>query len=393
MTERADLEPASHWVDERPLPPPAPMASPLGGPWRIFAARFARHRLAVISAGLLLLLYASLPFAELIAPYGPNERHIGHIHAPPQPVRLLHEGWPGLPFVYATTKRVDLTSFRRIYTPDRTRPQPLRLMCKGSPYRLMGLVPWDRHLLCAPEGSTLFLLGTDRLGRDIFSRIVHGARISLTIGLAGIALSMVLGVTIGGLAGYFGGVVDAGVQRVTEILRSLPELPLWMALAAAIPATWPPIMTFFAMTLILGLLDWPGLARAVRGRFLALREEDFVIAARLMGASRRRIIFGHMAPHMTSHLIASASLSVPGMILGETALSFLGLGLRPPIVSWGVMLTEAQNLGAVELYPWLLLPVVPVMLTVLAFNFLGDGLRDAADPHSLPGGLPGGPRA
>jgi peptide/nickel transport system permease protein len=237
------------------------------------------------------------------------------------------------------------------------------------------------HLVCPAEGGTLFLLGTDRLGRDLLSRILYGARISLTIGLLGITLSFILGITIGGLAGYYGGWVDNIAQRVIEVFRSFPEIPLWMSLSAILPVTWSPMWIYFGITIILGLLDWPGLARAVRPKLLALREEDFCTAAQLMGASPARIIGRHLLPSFTSHLIASATLSIPAMILGETALSFLGLGLRPPITSWGVLLAEAQNINVVALYPWLMLPVIPVIIVVLAFNFLGDGLRDAADPY------------
>ena len=227
----------------------------------------------------------------------------------------------------------------------------------------------------------MFLLGTDRLGRDMLSRILYGARISLTVGLIGIAISFFLGIVLGGLSCYYGGWVDSVVQRLIEIIRSFPELPLWMALSAALPVTWSPILVYFGITIILGLFDWTGLARAVRSKLLSLREEDFATAAVLMGAKPKRVIFRHLLPSFTSHLIASATLSIPSMILGETALSFLGLGLRPPITSWGVLLNEAQNINVVALYPWLMLPVVPVIVVVLAFNFLGDGLRDAADPY------------
>jgi peptide/nickel transport system permease protein len=285
------------------------------------------------------------------------------------------------PFVYPYQFKFNLETFRRDYTIDRTTPQPIRFLCRGDAYEFWGLWTFDRHLVCPPENGTMFLLGTDRLGRDLFSRILYGARISLTIGIVGIAVSFTLGLFFGGLAGYMGGWVDNVIQRMIEILRSLPELPLWLALSAALPANWSPLLIFFGITIILGLLDWPGLARAVRSKLLSLREEDFVKAAELMGASKRRIITRHLIPNFMSHLIASATLSIPSMILGETALSFLGLGLRPPITSWGVLLNEAQNLAAVQLHPWLLFPIVPVVIVVLAFNFMGDGLRDAADPY------------
>jgi peptide/nickel transport system permease protein len=238
------------------------------------------------------------------------------------------------------------------------------------------------RIICPPEDGELFLLGSDRLGRDILSRIIYGARLSMTIGLIGVAVSFTIGMVLGGMAGYFGGWLDAVVQRAIEVFRSLPELPIWLALSAAVPIHWGPISVFAIISVILGLLDWPGLARAVRSKFLALREEDYVRAAELMGASPARIIMRHMMPNFMSHLIASASLSIPAMILGETALSFLGLGLRPPAVSWGMMLNDALNLTAVEIYPWLLFPMVPVILAVLAFSFVGDGLRDALDPYS-----------
>jgi peptide/nickel transport system permease protein len=239
----------------------------------------------------------------------------------------------------------------------------------------------DVHLICPAENGQLFLLGTDRLGRDMLSRIIYGARVSLTIGLFGVAVSFILGIVIGGIAGYRGGVIDLVVQRIIEVLQSLPSIPLWLALAAIMPVTWSPLLVYFGITIILGLLDWTGLARAVRSKLLALREEDYVLAAQLMGARTSRIIGRHLVPGFMSHLIASATISIPGMILGETALSFLGLGLRPPITSWGVLLNEAQNINVVALYPWLMLPVLPVILVILAFNFLGDGLRDAADPY------------
>jgi peptide/nickel transport system permease protein len=349
--------------------------------WRIMWWKFRRHKLAVISGLLLLVMYLSIMVTDVIAPYNLHSRHIDFIYAPPQGLHLFHEGALVGPFVYGFDYRLNMENLRREYRPDPGDIQRLRFLCAGDGYSFWGLFESRFHLVCPAEGGSMFLLGTDRLGRDMLSRILHGARISLTIGLFGIAISFVLGITIGGLAGYYGGLVDTITQRVIEVVRSFPEIPLWMSLSAILPVTWSPIWVYFGITIILGMLDWPGLARAVRSKLLALREEDFCTAAQLMGASPARIIGRHLLPSFTSHLIASATLSVPAMILGETALSFLGLGLRPPVTSWGVLLSEAQNINVVALYPWLMMPVVPVILVVLAFNFLGDGLRDAADPY------------
>ena len=366
---------------ERETPTPAQLRYAQAPHWRLIWWRFRRHRLAVLSGGVLLLLYLSILVSEVLAPYALDARHSDFIHAPPQPVHLFQDGhWVG-PFVYGLHYQLDMRNLQRVYSEDRDQVQPIRYLCHGDRYRFWSIAESDLHLFCPAEGGTLFLLGTDRLGRDMLSRLIYGTRVSLTIGLLGVALSFALGISIGGAAGYYGGWVDTVTQRVIEIIRSFPELPLWLALSAALPVTWSPLLVYFGITLILGLLDWTGHARAVRSKFLALREEEFVQAAWLMGASPSRIIFRHMLPSFASHLIASATLAIPSMILGETALSFLGLGLRAPIASWGVLLNEALNINVVVLYPWLMLPVVPVLVTVLAFNFLGDGLRDAADPY------------
>jgi peptide/nickel transport system permease protein len=298
-------------------------------------------------------------------------------------VHWFHDGEFVGPFVYPVTKTmvIDADTFEERWVEDTDTPQPLRFFCSGDAYDWLGLIRIDFHFVCPPRDGVFFWLGADRFGRDVWSRMIYGARISLTVGLVGVTLSFMLGIVIGGLAGYYGGLVDAAVQRVIEILRSFPELPLWMALSAALPADWDMVWIYFGLTLILALLDWPSLARAVRSKLLSLREEDFATAAYLMGARPRRIIARHLLPSFASHLIASASLSIPGMILAETALSYLGLGLDSPAVSWGVLLKEATDFTTVVLYPWLIYPMVPVIVVVLAFNFLGDGLRDAADPY------------
>jgi peptide/nickel transport system permease protein len=342
---------------------------------------FRQHKVALVSGIFLVLVYLSILISEFLAPYNLHSRNTDFIYAPPISIHITRDGSLVRPYVYGQTMTLDMTTLRREYTDNVSDIQPIRFFCRGDAYKFWGLIESDLHLVCPAEGGQLFLLGTDRLGRDVLSRTIYGARISLTIGILGVMLSFFLGIIIGGLAGYRGGVFDMLVQRITEVLQSIPSIPLWMALATIIPLTWSPLLVYVGITVILSLLDWTGLARAVRSKLLSLREEDYVVAAQLLGANSNRVIRRHMIPGFMSHLIASATLTVPGMILGETALSFLGIGLRPPITSWGILLTEARSINIIALYPWLLFPVVPVILVILAFNFLGDGLRDAADPY------------
>ncbi len=344
--------------------------------------KFKKHKLALASAIFLGALYVMIAFVEFLAPYNLHTRNVDFIYSPPQAIRLFHNGDFIGPFVYGRKMTLDMDTLRRVYVDQKDQIEPLRFFCSGDRYKFWGVIATDVHLVCPAKGGQMFLLGTDRLGRDVLSRILYGARISLTIGVIGIVISFTLGIVIGGLAGYHGGVFDLIVQRIIEVLQSIPSIPLWMALAAIMPITWSPMLIYLGITAILGLLDWTGLARAVRSKLLSLREEDYVLAAQLMGANSRRIIGRHLIPGFMSHLIATATMSIPGMILGETALSFLGLGLRPPITSWGILLTEARSVSVIVFYPWLLFPIIPVILVVLAFNFLGDGLRDVADPYS-----------
>ncbi len=352
--------------------------------WQLMWWRFRRHRLALASTVVIILFYLVALFCEFLAPFDPSAYTADYTYAPPQRIHFWENGeFQGRPFVYGYTAERDPETLEMMYESDPTKKYLLYFFVEGTPYKMWDLFDSNLHLfgIKDPEG-TLYLLGSDRNGRDLFTRILYGARISLSIGLIGVLLALVLGILIGGISGYYGGFVDNVLQRLIEFLRSIPSIPLWLALSAALPTGWSALRVYFGITIILSLIGWTDLARVVRGRFLSLREEDFVLAASLYGVSEIRIILRHMVPSFLSHIIASLTLAIPTMILSETALSFLGVGLRPPIVSWGVLLKEAQNIQSLQFAPWLFLPGVFVVVTVLAFNFMGDGLRDAADPYA-----------
>ncbi|SFZ86595.1 peptide/nickel transport system permease protein [Devosia enhydra] len=381
MTDTAHLPPSG--LDHADINPKSQQIA-VAGQWRLFWLKFLKHRLAVASLVVVLFLYLVALLADFIAPYDPNATNARFTYAPPQALGLFLDGGFA-PHVDGLEMTLNTESMRREFSSDPENPVRIGLFVPTQPYALFGVIPMDRKLIGPLEPgprASMFLFGADRLGRDIFSRVVHGSRISLSIGLVGVAVSLVLGVLIGGVSGYFGGVVDTVIQRVIEFLRSIPTIPLWMGLAAAIPVSWPPLQTYFVITVIVSLIGWTSLAREVRGKFLSLRNEDFVTAARLDGMSELGIITNHLVPSFMSHIIATLTLAIPTMILAETALSFLGIGLQPPIVSWGTLLQEAQNIRAVAQAPWLLfVPGTAIVLAVLSLNFLGDGLRDAADPY------------
>ncbi|MFI5033218.1 MAG: ABC transporter permease [Reyranellales bacterium] len=350
--------------------------------WKLVWWRFRRHHLAMASAGLLILLYLIVLFPSFFSTQDPERTDARQAFIPVQSIHLFADGkWA--PWVPAIAGKRNPTTLRMEWTTDTKKRVPIHFLGAGPHWKVLGLIPTNIHLIVAADpNQRIFLLGSDRLGRDQWSRIMHGTQTSMTVGLVAVALSVILGVVLGGISGYVGGRTDQVIQRIIELLQSVPTIPIWLALSAALPRDWTPIQVFFAITVILSLVGWTTLGREVRGRFLALREEDFVLAARLAGCSRMRIILRHMVPTFISHIIATSSLAIPVMIINETSLSFLGLGIRPPAISWGVLLQEAQNIQTLALAPWLLIPGLVVIVSVLAFNLVGDGLRDAADPYS-----------
>jgi peptide/nickel transport system permease protein len=353
--------------------------------WQLMWWRFRRHKVALISGIVLIFIYSVVLFAEFLAPFPADAVNAKYLYAPPQRLHFFDttNGVNLDLYVYGYKSTIDPQAGRRVFTIDTTQKIGIRPFVHGFPYTILGVIHTDIHLLGPVDpDQPMYLLGADRLGRDMMSRMIFGTRISMSIGLVGVAISLLLGILLGGISGYYGGTVDTIIQRIIEFLRSIPTIPLWMGLAAALPMNWPPQRVYFGITIIISLIGWTGLARVVRGRFLAMREEEFVMAAELDGASELRIILRYMVPSFLSHIIAATTLAIPAMILAETSLSFLGLGLRPPVVSWGTLLKDAQSVRSVLTAPWQLLPAVAVVVAVLALNFLGDGLRDASDPYS-----------
>jgi peptide/nickel transport system permease protein len=357
------------------------------GPWRLVFGKLVRQKVAMFAGALIFVLYMIGLTAEILAPGLPETSRPQYTYAPPQGFSLFvtkPDGSSEFNFhVKGYKVEIDKVALRRTFVVDDSKVVPVGFFVKGPAYNLWGMFPMDRHLIGPINpNDPMYLLGADRLGRDVLSRLIYGTRVSMSIGLVGVCMSLILGVVIGSISGFYGGWVDLAIQRVIEVVSAMPTIPLWLGLAAAIPLTWSPLTVYFVITIIVSLLGWTSLAREVRGRFLALRGEDFVTAAKLDGSSEKRLIFRHILPSLTSHILAVVTLAVPTMIVAETSLSFLGIGLKPPVVSWGVLLQDAQNIRTVATAPWLLMwPALAVVTAVLSFNFFGDGLRDAADPY------------
>lgn len=350
--------------------------------WDLMWLKFRRNKLAVISGWVVLVVYLAVLFADFLSPYPIAEKNQDYVNAPPMVVRFVHEGRLTRPFVYGYKQEIDRKTYLRHYTPDPSKRYVIRFLVHRGEYDFYGLFRTSLRLFGVDEGGAIFLLGTDRFGQDMYSRILAGARVTLTAGLLGVVISLVLGSVLGTLSGFYGGTVDMILQRIIEFLRSFPQIPLWLTLAAALPPTWSSIRIYFGIVTILAFLGWTGLAREVRGKVLTMRGLEYTMAAKASGGSNWYIILRHMIPNALSHIIVVATLAVPGMILGESSLSFLGLGIQPPMTSLGVLLQEAQNVRTIANYPWQFTPAVIIIVSILAFNFLGDGLRDAADPYS-----------
>ncbi len=354
----------------------------LASQWQLMGRKLVKHQLARFSMYVLGILYFGAIFAGFFAPQGLTDYDSSSMNAAPTKIHLFdsEKKFHG-PFVYGVKSGRDKETMRKIYIEDTSKIYKIRFFVKGDPYKILGCIPGNLHLFQAEEGGHVFLMGTDSMGRDLFSRLILGSQVSLSIPLVGAGISFVLGIILGGISGYFGGFIDTAIQRLIEVITSFPSIPLWMALSAAIPADIPIVRMYLYITIIMSFISWTGLARIVRGKFMSLRKEDFVMAARLAGVSDAKIIITHLVPGFLSYLIVNLTLAIPQMIIGETSMSFLGLGMRSPATSWGVLLQEAQNITNIAIYPWKLIPLFFVIITVLAFNFLGDGLRDAADPY------------
>lgn len=350
--------------------------------WQLIWWKFRKHRLATIAAPVLIFLYLCAAFADFLSFSVPDTRYSGYMFAPPTKIHVRDEnGNLRAPFVYAMERKTDPATLRRTFVEDTSKKYRVHLFAHGEPYKLLGLFATDIHLIGVDKGGPLFLLGTDDLGHDLYTRIMYGSRISLTIGLVGVALTFTFGLLLGGISGYFGGIVDTAIQRIIDLIVCIPTIPLWMSLAAALPRNLSTEQTYLGIVVIMSAINWTRLARVVRGQVLSTREEAFCEASRQAGATDMRVIMRHLLPSMASYIIVSLTLSIPSTILGETSLSFLGLGLQPPAVSWGVLMRQAQNVVSIAHYPWLLAPAAWIVVAVLMFNFLGDGLRDAADPY------------